>query len=65
MKTAIEANGLVIFLQELRLQGADGDQQQRGVENVKDEKLAVVEDKAAAWVQIVVTGSCSTCLLIE
>ena len=27
---------------------ADGDQQQRGVENVKDEKSAVVEDKAAA-----------------
>ena len=48
MKTAIEANGLAIFLQELHLQGADGDQQQRGVENVKDEKLAVVEDKAAA-----------------
>ena len=27
---------------------ADGDQQQRGVEYVKDEKSAVVEDKAAA-----------------
>ena len=27
---------------------ADGDQQQRGVEKVKDEKSAVVEDKAAA-----------------
>ena len=27
---------------------ADGDQRQRGVENMKDEKSAVVEDKAAA-----------------